>query len=136
MQNVLIVDDSPTSIQELEESMQSANFKVLKANDGDEAFEVLEQNPEISLLITDLNMPNLDGIGLVKKISNSHLAGKFPIVVVSTEFSSDLKIEGKKYGVKLWVVKPFQRRDFSDMMLKLLQNFKLAEIKNKENTQV
>jgi two-component system, chemotaxis family, chemotaxis protein CheY len=122
MSKILIVDDSPAILFEMSEVLQTLGHKVIQACDGYEAMEALEKIGTLDILITDLNMPNLDGMGLAKRISQSRFAGQFPIVMVSTEFSSDLKIEGKKNGIKLWMVKPIQKKEFGEIINKILLN--------------
>lgn len=105
MANILIVDDSLV-IRKMLNAILEGKHKVEQACDGQEAYELLEEK-KFDLVITDINMPIMNGFDLARKIrelDNHHK--DMPIIVLSTEFSDDIKSEGKQIGINAWMVKP------------------------------
>jgi len=104
---ILTVDDSPTVREILRTTLQNAGFEVLQAINGQDALKMLETE-KVNMLITDLNMPKLDGISLVRKVRQSPGGRFLPIIMLTTESQEDKKREGKKAGASGWIVKPFK----------------------------
>ncbi|MBX9298155.1 response regulator [Chromobacterium piscinae] len=104
---ILIVDDSTTLRQVVRMTLAGAGYEVLEAGNGKEALDILDGR-KIHLIISDVNMPQMDGISLLKNIKQlSHY--KFtPVIMLTTESAEEKKREGKEAGAKAWVVKPFQ----------------------------
>jgi two-component system chemotaxis response regulator CheY len=102
----LTVDDSKTMRDMVSFTLQGAGFDVIEAEDGKHAIEVLN-NQKVDVVITDLNMPNMNGIELVRNLrANSNY--KFtPILMLTTESEGSKKEEGKLAGATGWIVKPF-----------------------------
>ena len=103
---IMIVDDSVTVRQVLQLTLDSAGFEVVEAVDGQDALDKLE-GARIDMMITDLNMPNMDGITLVKELRTLPNYKFTPILLLTTESATDKKMEGKKAGATGWLVKPF-----------------------------
>ena len=104
---VLVVDDSVSMRQMVSFTLTGAGYEVVEAGDGKEAVEKLNGGAKPNLVITDLNMPNMDGVSLIKAIRGM-AAHKFtPILMLTTESSDDKKKEGQNAGATGWVVKPF-----------------------------
>ncbi|OWY39166.1 two-component system response regulator [Xenophilus sp. AP218F] len=104
---ILIVDDSISLRQVVRMTLAGAGYDVLEAGNGQEALEVLDGR-KIHLIVSDVNMPQMDGIELLKNIKQ-HPHYKFtPVIMLTTESSDDKKREGKEAGARAWVVKPFQ----------------------------
>ena len=104
---IMTVDDSASMRQMVSFTLRGAGYEVIEAVDGKDAIEKIEKNP-IHMLITDINMPNLDGIGLVRRV-RAHIAYRFiPIILLTTESQESKKQEGKAAGATGWVVKPFK----------------------------
>lgn len=104
---VLVVDDSVSMRQMVSFTLTGAGYEVVEAGDGKEAVEKLNGGAKPNLVITDLNMPNMDGISLIKAVRGM-AAHKFtPILMLTTESSEDKKKEGQSAGATGWVVKPF-----------------------------
>lgn len=103
---ILAVDDSASMRQMVSFTLQEAGFEVSEAADGVEAYE-LAQRESFSLVLCDVNMPRLDGIGLVRQLRQ--LPGyKFtPLLMLTTESGPEKKQEGKAAGATGWLVKPF-----------------------------
>lgn len=104
---VLTVDDSKTMRDMVRFTLKGAGFNVVEAEDGVQALSVLESN-KVDLIITDINMPNMDGVTLVKRVRGGggvHRA--VPILVLTTEGGDAKKADGKAAGATGWIVKPF-----------------------------
>jgi len=105
---VLAVDDSVTMLQTISLSLEKEGFKVTTAADGAEALEILKGDAKFDVIITDVNMPNMDGItltGEIRKLANQKFT---PIIVLTTESQAGKKEDGKKAGATGWIVKPFK----------------------------
>lgn len=103
---VLAVDDSKTMREMVSFTLKDAGFNVLEAEDGRAALTVLEQTL-IDVIITDLNMPNMDGIELIKAV-RANVKHKFaPILMLTTESDPTKKQSGREAGATGWIVKPF-----------------------------
>ena len=106
MARIMAVDDSPSMRKMVEVTLKSRGHNVISAEDGVDAFE-LAQKEEVDLVITDLYMPNMDGIGLVSKLRTLESYRYLPILFLTTESSADMKQRGKQAGATGWIVKPF-----------------------------
>jgi len=102
---ILTVDDSASVRQMVKFTLSDAGYTVSEAIDGQDALAKLEQ--PCNLVITDLNMPNLDGIGLIRKVRANPALKGLPIVMLTTESQDARKQEGKAAGATGWIVKPF-----------------------------
>jgi two-component system chemotaxis response regulator CheY len=103
---VLTVDDSTSMRQMVKATLLSAGYDVVEAADGQEALEYARENP-VDLVITDVNMPRMDGITLVSELRQLPAYRLTPVLLLTTESSMDKKMEGKKAGATGWLVKPF-----------------------------
>jgi two-component system, chemotaxis family, chemotaxis protein CheY len=107
MARILAVDDSPAMRQMVSVTLRSAGHDVTEAVDGVAALNIAQKQPPMDLVITDVNMPNMDGITLVRELRQlSHYRG-VPLLVLTTEASTQKKQEGKAAGATGWIVKPF-----------------------------
>ncbi len=88
-------------------TLASAGYEVLSASDGCEALELARNTEGVDLVITDVNMPNMDGITLVRELRQIPRYRGVPLLVLTTEASTAKKMEGKAAGATGWVVKPF-----------------------------
>jgi two-component system chemotaxis response regulator CheY len=115
---IMIVDDAATVRTVVGAALKSAGYQVIEGSDGKDALAKLS-GQKINLIITDLNMPNLDGIGLVTAVKQ-HPSYKFtPIIMLTTEGQEEKKKAGQAAGVKAWVVKPFQPEQLLAAVAKL-----------------
>ena len=116
---IMTVDDSASMRQMVSFTLKGAGYDVVEAIDGRDALEKME-NHSIHMLITDINMPNLDGIGLVRKV-RSHAVYRFiPIILLTTESQDSRKQEGKTAGATGWIVKPFKPEQLLAVVKKVL----------------
>lgn len=103
---VLTVDDSQTMRDMVSFTLKSAGYAVREAADGRLGLEELKRGP-VDLIITDINMPNLDGIGLIRAVRADPAYKATPILILTTESDDAKKAEGRAAGATGWVVKPF-----------------------------
>ena len=104
----LVVDDSETLRIALAGLLEEGGLKVLQAENGAQGVEVWQaENANINLVITDYNMPEMDGITMVRKIRTLPNGADVLVFMLTTESSPDLKTLGKEVGVKAWITKPY-----------------------------
>jgi len=115
---VLIVDDSASLRQVVNIALNGAGYEVIEACDGQDALEKLDGR-KVHVVISDVNMPRMDGIALVKNIRQLPAYKFTPIVMLTTESEEGKKLEGKAAGAKAWVVKPFQPAQLIEVVSKL-----------------
>lgn len=106
MQTVLVVDDSATTRLQLSVALNSAGYEVLEARDGLEALRILEQC-DVAMVITDVIMPRLDGLELVKRVRAEGRYRSIPIVVLTIDNDAALMQRARQAGATDWFVKPF-----------------------------
>ena len=104
---ILTVDDSASIRQMVRFTLADAGYTVLEAVDGRDALRKLTS--PVSLVITDLNMPNLDGIGLIRSVRANPACKGIPIIMLTTESQESRKQEGRAAGATGWIVKPFTK---------------------------
>ena len=116
---IMTVDDSASVRQMVAFTLKGAGYEVVEAVDGKDALSKLQGNP-VNMVITDLNMPNLDGIGLIRGV-RANAAYKFiPIIMLTTESQDTKKQEGKSAGATGWIVKPFKPEQLITVVKKVL----------------
>lgn len=116
---ILTVDDSATIRQMLTLTLQDAGYEVVEAVDGEDALAKLAGNP-VHMVITDLNMPKLDGIGLIREIRKIPQHRFIPIIMLTTESQESKKQEGKSAGASGWIVKPFKPQQLLSVVRMIL----------------
>ncbi len=106
-QTILVVDDSPTVVKFLSFSLKSKGYQVVTACDGMDALEKLSSlSEDVDLIITDLNMPNLDGYGLIEAVRQGRQ--ETPIIILSSEVDDEDRQRGLEVGANSYLVKPFK----------------------------
>lgn len=108
MANILVVDDSSTVRDEVSGFLRKNGLAVDIAVDGMDGLAKVKANPGVRLIISDVNMPNMDGLTMVEKIRGELGNKTANIVMLTTESSPAMKERGKAAGVKGWIVKPFK----------------------------
>ena len=103
---VLTVDDSKTMLAMLNHALSGAGFEVVQADDGEKGLLALDQN-QVDVVITDINMPVMDGIEFIKKVRASGQYQSLPILILTTETSQEKRDQGRAAGGTGWIVKPF-----------------------------
>jgi two-component system, chemotaxis family, chemotaxis protein CheY len=104
---VLIVDDSASLRQVVTIALKGAGYDVIEGSDGKDALTKLT-GQKVHLIISDVNMPNMDGITFVKEVKKLASYKFTPIIMLTTESQESKKTEGQAAGAKAWVVKPFK----------------------------
>jgi len=105
---ILVVDDSSTMRRIIVNTLSRLGYKdVVQGADGIEAWDTLQANPDVGIVITDWNMPNMNGLELVKKIRAQDKYKAMPIIMVTTEGGKKEVIIALKAGVNNYIVKPF-----------------------------
>lgn len=107
MANILIVDDSASMRQMVSFTLAGAGHQVTEAPDGADALQIAKAGNSFDLVLSDVNMPKMDGISLVKELRTLGAFKFTPILMLTTESGSDKKMEGKSAGATGWIVKPF-----------------------------
>jgi two-component system chemotaxis response regulator CheY len=116
---VLVVDDSASVRLAERVVLTGAGYEVLEAVDGQDALAKLAARP-VQLVLTDLNMPGLDGVGLIRAIRADPAHRLTPVVMVTTESEQARKLEGKAAGATGWIVKPFGAEQLLAVAARLL----------------
>ena len=109
--HILIVDDSASVRQMVEATLKTANYAVTLAKDGAEAFAICKSK-QFDFVLTDQNMPNMDGLTLIKSLRSLPSYASTPIVVLTTEASDAMKTQGRAAGATGWMVKPFEPANY------------------------
>ncbi len=117
---ILTVDDSATVRQMVSFTLKTAGYEVMEANDGQDALAKLKEPLSLSMVVTDLNMPAMDGIGLIQRL-RAHPTYKYvPIVVLTTESEPAKKQAARSAGATAWIVKPFRPEQLVAVIQKVL----------------
>ncbi|MGA2182242.1 MAG: response regulator [Bryobacteraceae bacterium] len=115
---ILTVDDSASVRQMVGFALSDAGYTVIEAVDGKDALAKL--TTPVNLVITDLNMPNLDGIGLIRSIRANPSCKGIPIIMLTTESQEARKLEGRAAGATGWIVKPFATQQLLAVVKRVL----------------
>ncbi|HTQ56993.1 MAG TPA: response regulator [Bryobacteraceae bacterium] len=115
---ILTVDDSASIRQMVKFTLSEAGYAVIEAVDGQDALGKLAH--PVHLVITDLNMPNLDGIGLIRSVRANPACKGIPILMLTTESQESRKVEGKAAGATGWIVKPFTKQQMLAVVKRLI----------------
>jgi two-component system chemotaxis response regulator CheY len=120
MPSILAVDDSASMRQMVSFTLKNAGYDVVDAVDGEDAFDKARAQ-DFDLVLTDQNMPRLDGIGLTKKLRMVPKFASTPILILTTESSDQMKQAGKAAGATGWLVKPFDPAKLLEVIKKVLR---------------
>lgn len=117
--SILIVDDSVSIRQSVRFILEQSGYTVFEAADGQEGLKRLGEQ-KTDLVITDVNMPNMDGLTMVRKIRETDGIKFVPIIVLTTESQGSVVEDGKKAGATGWIVKPFNDEKLIETIKKVL----------------
>jgi len=120
MAKILIVDDSSTVRDQVGDFLIASGLDFISAVDGKDGLVKLQNNPNIKLILSDVNMPNMDGLTMVEKIRNELGNQTVHIIMLTTESNPSMKERGKAAGVKGWIVKPFRGESVIASIQKLI----------------
>lgn len=116
---IMTVDDSASVRQMVSFTLKQSGYDVVEAVDGKDGLQKLA-GTKVDMIITDLNMPNLDGIGLIKGARAIPACKFIPIIMLTTESQESKKSEGKAAGATGWIVKPFKPEQLIGVVKKVL----------------
>jgi two-component system, chemotaxis family, chemotaxis protein CheY len=119
MKTILTVDDSPSMRQMLAYVLTSNGYTVIEAEDGEQGLE-LAKTTQADLVLTDQNMPKMDGIALIKALRGLPGYKTVPIMMLTTESSPALKQQGREAGATGWMVKPFDPEKLLEMLTRAM----------------
>jgi two-component system chemotaxis response regulator CheY len=115
----MTVDDSASMREMIAFTLRNAGYNIIEAVDGKDALVRLSGAP-VQMLVTDLNMPNMDGIELIRQVRSLAAYKYTPIVMLTTESQDDKKQAGRAAGASGWIVKPFKAEQLVAVAKKLL----------------
>jgi len=118
---ILIVDDSESIRSLLKYNLETGGYETVVAKDGLEALKIIEKNDDLNLLLTDLHMPNMNGLELIEKVRQYERFKFLPILFLTTETNIDMKQRAKNAGATGWIVKPFQSEKLIKTIRKVLR---------------
>jgi two-component system, chemotaxis family, chemotaxis protein CheY len=118
--HILIVDDSESIRELVSLTLESSGYTVDKGTDGADALKLLDGR-EINLVITDLNMPNMDGIQFIREVRSREGYSSIPILMLTTESQQVKKEEAKAAGATGWIVKPFVQEKLIEVVKKVIR---------------
>ncbi len=119
MQTILAVDDSASIRQMVAYTLKAAGYQVTEAVDGEDALEKAK-GATFDLVLTDQNMPRMDGIALVRALRQEPGYARKPILILTTESSDAMKAQGKAAGATGWLVKPFEPGRLADVVKRVI----------------
>ncbi|MCP4115618.1 MAG: response regulator [Desulfobacteraceae bacterium] len=117
---IMTVDDSASVRQMVAFTLKNAGYEVVEAVDGKDALAKLA-GTKVNMIITDLNMPNMDGIEMIRNARAMAQYKFIPIILLTTESQNDKKKEGKKAGATGWIIKPFKPEQLLAVVKKVLK---------------
>lgn len=115
---VLTVDDSASVRQMVSMTLTAAGYSVLEADNGSAGYDVATQNT-VDLVVTDLNMPVMNGIEFIEKYRTHPSSKGVPIIFLTTESAPEMKAKAKEVGATAWIVKPFQQEQLLKIVRKV-----------------
>ena len=117
---ILVVEDSRSSRTIIVLALQRAGYVVLEAGDGREGLEMLSRTDKVHLIVSDVNMPHMDGFEFVQEVKKHPRHRFVPVVMLTTEGEETKKLQGKAAGAKAWIIKPFRPQQLMDAVAKLI----------------
>lgn len=120
MHSILAVDDSASMRKMVSFTLTGAGYNVIEAVDGQDGYEKA-QSHTIDLVLTDQNMPRLDGLGLTRKLRENVQFKTIPILILTTESSDQMKQAGRAAGATGWLVKPFDPNKLLEVIQKVIR---------------
>lgn len=118
---IIAVDDIASNRKMISLILKEKGYEVIEAIDGKDALEKL--NPSVKMIITDLNMPNIDGIELIKRVKVNPDYKSIPIIILTAESEEEKKQEGKFVGAADWINKPIESKKLISVVSRYIQTF-------------
>ena len=117
---VLIVDDNATVRSLSRKVVEDLGFEASEAEDGQAGYELAEKE-QFQLVLSDINMPRMNGIDMIAKLRKLAAYERVPMLIITTEAGKDFMQKGKAAGANGWLVKPFRREKLVDLLKKLVK---------------
>jgi two-component system chemotaxis response regulator CheY len=108
MKKILVIDDSVSVRRQVSGALTGAGFQVLEASDGVDGAEQIRSQPDLALVICDVNMPRMDGLAMLEGLQAEIARRQLPVLMLTTEGHPEAIARAKKHGAKGWIVKPFK----------------------------
>ena len=121
MKTIFLIDDSATMLMSLRQTLEMSGYKVEVAGDGAQALEKLKKIQKPDLIITDINMPNMNGFGLLEAIKKDEKLKSTPVLMITAEASKDDVLMAAKFGASGYIVKPFSKAILEEKIHKLFK---------------
>lgn len=119
MKTILTVDDSASIRQMVQLTLKGAGYQVVQANDGNDGLAKAKASP-VDMVVTDLNMPGMNGLGLIQELRKLPEYRGVPIIFLTTESDAGMKQQAKAAGATGWITKPFQQDQLVAVVKKVL----------------
>lgn len=116
---ILVIDDSAVFRKIVSVHLKSASFELIEAVDGQDALNKLKET-KVDLIVSDMNMPNMDGISFIKNVKNDPNHKFTPIIMLTTESQEEKKKEGLSAGARAWLTKPFNPDELVSTIQKMI----------------
>jgi two-component system chemotaxis response regulator CheY len=126
LRKILVVDDSEAMRAEVANALRSAGFEAIEARDGIEALSVIEETPNLALIVLDVNMPRLNGLEVLEAMRARGLPS-IATVMLTTEAQTSLIQRAKAAGAKGWLVKPIKREHLVAVARRLIEGANLTQ---------
>lgn len=117
---ILVVDDSKTIRQQVTFTLKKGGYEVVEAEDGQKGLEALSSNPDVALVVSDVNMPNKGGLEMLEEMKANGAHAALPVIMLTTEGDAKLLERAKAAGAKGWLVKPFEPQKLIAVVEKLV----------------
>lgn len=117
---VLIVDDSQVVREQVRVALERHGLEIVEASDGADGMEKIAADPEIALVLLDVNMPRMNGLEMLEKVKATDRSATLPIIMLTSEGQLSLIERAKKAGAKGWIVKPFKAEQLAATTRKIL----------------
>jgi two-component system chemotaxis response regulator CheY len=124
MATILLIDDSHTLRRDFGWILRENGFTVITANDGFDGLRKLVAHPEVDLIVSDINMPDMDGIQMVERIRNELGNTTIKIIMLTTDSRKPMRDRGKAAGITGWIVKPFDAQTVVKTFQKLIGDYR------------
>lgn len=118
---ILVIDDSESIREIISVGLKNTGYDVIKGTNGQEGLQILEKHHNIKLILTDLNMPVMDGISLVREIRKTEKHKYTPIILITTESHPQKQEEARKAGATGWIIKPFANDKLISVIKKVMK---------------
>lgn len=118
---LMIIDDSITMRKIIALALKTGYYEYIEAENGKDALEKLKTENEVDLFVVDIDMPEMNGIDFIKNVKKNSKFNKSPILILTTHTDEKIQDAAKEIGANAWIVKPFEKVDFLNIIKGLLK---------------